>query len=241
MSVLAPHRAYAIDGVRLRVHTSDPLLEPIVHARLARLEAADDSGGTDAAGMEVTLLDVDAFTGEWDFARTDGRPVYDPPVGEERYVDAHDRLTVHLGDDHCFLAPHAGRARVVGFPDEIDVTDGTIGFFPELAFLASSERLPGAAKRQLRPEHVYATRYARECAPAAIVFPRVANAPRSTLTAMSPDEALMELTPNVLLTAPRRAQAHLDALGELVRTCPAWRLDTGRDFDALPGLLAELL
>ena len=58
---------------------------------------------------------------------------------------------------------------------------------------------------------------------------------------MDPAEALLELAPNVLLTEVRSSQAHLDALAELARTCACYRLETGRDFDALPGLLRGLV
>jgi hypothetical protein len=55
------------------------------------------------------------------------------------------------------------------------------------------------------------------------------------------DEVFLDLVPNVLLTEARSSQAHLDALAELARTCDCYRLDTGRDFDALPRLLRGLV
>ena len=57
---------------------------------------------------------------------------------------------------------------------------------------------------------------------------------------MTKGEALLELLPNVLLTEARSSQAHVDALGALVAACPAYRLATGRDFNALPVLLEDL-
>lgn len=146
-----------------------------------------------------------------------------------------------LGDDHCFMVADAAGQRVAGFPDEIDVTESTIGFFPELAFLLERERHPGTAKRQLRMEDVYRASHSAACRPAALVFPSVGESPRSALVPLAPAEALLELTPNVLLTSGARAQAHLDALGALVRDCPAYRLTTGRDFDDLPAMLRGLL
>jgi hypothetical protein len=76
---------------------------------------------------------------------------------------------------------------------------------------------------------------------AALVFPRVAPSERSALEPIGPAEALLELAPSVLLTEARSTQAHLDVLGQLARELPCYRLETGRDFDALPGLLRPLL
>lgn len=58
---------------------------------------------------------------------------------------------------------------------------------------------------------------------------------------MGADEALLALAPNVLLTAPDHAQAHLDALAVLVRACDCYRLDAGRDFDRIAELSRELV
>jgi hypothetical protein len=58
---------------------------------------------------------------------------------------------------------------------------------------------------------------------------------------MDPDEALLELVPNVLLTEAKSCRAHLDALGKLVKSTPCYRLETGRDFDQLSVRFRELL
>jgi len=54
-------------------------------------------------------------------------------------------------------------------------------------------------------------------------------------------EILRELAPNVLLTEARFSQAYLDALAALVRQSHCYRLETGRDFEALPLLLRGLV
>jgi hypothetical protein len=146
-----------------------------------------------------------------------------------------------LGDDMLFLTPGRAGPLVRAFPEPIDVTDHTIQLFPELADLASVPKLPGWPKRQLHLSERYGTRIAWDCRPAALVFPRVANRDRSVLIPMDRDEALLELVPNVLLTAARASQAHLDALALLVGQCACYHLETGRDLDALPSLLQPLL
>lgn len=139
-----------------------------------------------------------------------------------------------LGDDTLFLARRLEGLKVLAFPDEFDLTDQTVAFFPELAPLLDASRPPGWRKRQLRAERVYRAKGSEvvwECEPALLVFPRVAGVPRSELTPMPKDEALLELAPNVLLTEPGSSQAHFDALAELVERSECWRLETGTDLD----------
>ena len=139
-----------------------------------------------------------------------------------------------MSDDMVFLRDEG--LRVLAFPDEIDFTGETarlLSFSPQL-------KLSGGEKYQLTAEALGAN-VVREGEPAALVFPRVARTDESTLHPMTRDEALLELLPNVLLTEARSSQAHVDALGALVAACPAYRLETGRDFERLSAMLEELL
>jgi hypothetical protein len=147
-----------------------------------------------------------------------------------------------LGDDTLFLARRPAEApRVLAFPDEFDLTDQTVPFFPELAPLLGGPARAGWRKRQVRAERAYGTPVAWECAPAVLVFPRVAGVRMSELTPLSAGEALLELAPNVLLTEPRSSQAHLDALAELVAASECWRLATGTDLEEAARLVGGLL
>ena len=147
-----------------------------------------------------------------------------------------------LGDDTLFLsrASRGADLRVLAFPDEVDLTEQTVSFFPEIApWLAP--RPAGWRKRQLRAEEAFGARIAWECEPAVLVFPRVSGRPRSELRPIDSGEALFELAPNVLLTEPRSSQAHLDALAELARLSRCYRLETGTDLDEAVRLLRELM
>jgi gluconate kinase len=141
-----------------------------------------------------------------------------------------------LADDMVFLAG----GRVHPFPDEVDVSDTTAGWFPELGPLADRDRA-GWPKHRVRLEDALGARVAQACDPGALVFPAIAAAERSSLRPLEPDEALLELAPNVLLTEPAASQAHLDALAGLVRASRCYRLDTGRDFGRVAGLLRDLV
>lgn len=136
-----------------------------------------------------------------------------------------------LGDDTLFLD---GR-RVLAFPDEIDLTEQSVSFFPDLQLAPSPA---GWRKRQLRADP---ERIVWESEPAVLVFPRVAGRPRSELRPIDAGEALLELAPNVLLTEPASSQAHLDALAGLARASRCWRLETGTDLDEAVRLLRELM
>lgn len=145
-----------------------------------------------------------------------------------------------MSDDTLFLARRPGGLKVLAFPDEIDLTDETVGFFPELAPLLDAALPDGWRKRQMRAERAYGAEVVWECDPALLVFPRVTGAAASELAPMPRGEALLELAPNVLLTEPGSSQAHLDALAELVERSECWRLETGTDLDGAVRLLEAL-
>jgi hypothetical protein len=144
-----------------------------------------------------------------------------------------------LGDDTLFLARRPEGLRLLAFPDEVDLTEQTVAFFPELARHLTAPR-PGWRKRQLRAEEAYGAEVVWECAPGHLVFPRVAGREESRLFPLEAGEALLDLVPNVLLTEPVSSQAHLDALAELANASSCWRLETGRDLDGAVRLLARL-
>jgi hypothetical protein len=150
-----------------------------------------------------------------------------------------------LADDTVFLTqrPRGATPRLaaLAFPDEVDLTEQTAAFFPEL--VAQPDR-PSPAKRPKRAVsalRVYGVTPVWECPPVALVFPQIAPVSRSVLTPISPDEALLQLLCNVVRTDTDASQAHLNALGVLVQQCACLRLQTGRDFAALPDLLAGVL
>jgi len=149
-----------------------------------------------------------------------------------------------LGDDTLFLARRpegpSEELKVLAFPDEVDLTDQSVAFFPELASLLDTGLPSGWRKRQTRAEQAYGAEVVWECDPGLLVFPRVAGVAASELAPMPREEALLELAPNVLLTEPGSSQAHFDALAELVERSECWRLETGTDLDAAVRLLESL-
>jgi hypothetical protein len=146
-----------------------------------------------------------------------------------------------LGDDTLFLAPGPGGLRVLAFPDEVDLTEESAGFFPDLAPHLTPTGQEGWKKRQLAVERLPGAAVVWECRPGVLVFPRVSGRAASRLSPLSRDAALLDLAGNVLLTERRSSQAHLDALAALVAASDCYRLETGRDLDAAARLLRSLL
>jgi hypothetical protein len=145
-----------------------------------------------------------------------------------------------LADDTVFLSTSNG-LKVLAFPDEIDITSQTANFFPELRPSDCEKKITGRHKHPICADRVYGFKPRRQCRPTLMVFPQPATSPKSTLTPMPKDEAILGLASNVLRTDPDSAQAHFDALGSLVEQCQCHRLQTGRDFDALATLLRGML
>jgi hypothetical protein len=146
-----------------------------------------------------------------------------------------------MGDDMLFLSTDTSRLRIHAFPDEVDVTEHTASFFPELQPLLARPKRPGWPKWAFRAESVFDTQVAWTCTPAALVFPSIAATHTSRLEPIGAREALMDIAPNVLLTEPGACQEHLAILARLANETPCYRLSTGRDFDALPDLLGQLV
>jgi hypothetical protein len=146
-----------------------------------------------------------------------------------------------LSDDMVFVRRGSDELRVLGFSEDVDVSDQTIRFFPELSFLADAPNTYGWPKKQVRADEVYGVDLIAEATPGAIVLPQIAHRDTSAVRRITPDEALLEIVSNVLLTEIRACQSHLSVLTELVRRTPCYRLETGRDFDHIPIILGELV
>jgi hypothetical protein len=146
-----------------------------------------------------------------------------------------------LSDDTVFLAPAADGLWVHGFPDEVDVTQATVSMFPELGHLADQPLRPGRDKLGFRVEDVFGVTPLRGCRPVVLLFPRVVPGSEPEVEALTGSEALLELTPNVLLTEPVATQSHLDVLAELVRTVPSHSLRLGADAAATAECVTKLV
>jgi hypothetical protein len=144
-----------------------------------------------------------------------------------------------LGDDRQYLKGGSLGLRVLGFPDAIDLRDGTPGLFEELRPVLSTPKQPGWPKWKLQAES-YGVEIVRECSPGLLIFPVIGEGFESELQPLESFEALGQLARNVTPTDPAAARVQLDLVAMLVRTSDCYRLRTGRDFDSLAERLREL-
>jgi hypothetical protein len=146
-----------------------------------------------------------------------------------------------LADDLVFLTHDEHGLCLLACPEPADCTPRTARLFPELADLVAAPLPAGSLKHQVQVPERFAAPVVWTCRPAAVIFPQVGSTPHSALTPLRREEAYRELAAGVLLTASAWVRAHLDACAALVRACPCYRLETGRELDVLPALLRGVL
>ena len=129
---------------------------------------------------------------------------------------------------------------MLAFPDELDVSEATLSFFPEIVAGLRPEELPGSAKRQL-PADASGARSPRARTRRSCSFRASRAGGGATSSRCTRDEALLELVPNVLLTDPESSQLHLEVLGRLVRSSRCFRLSASDDFGEVVAVVRELL
>jgi hypothetical protein len=147
-----------------------------------------------------------------------------------------------LGDDVVFLARHEQSVRALSFPDEVDVTDTTVSFFPELRAIAGTRR-PDWPKQQIQVPDLYGVTPARQCIPRVIVFPTIAPGQKeSWLEPVGKDETCSTFEATITPTEPTSTQAHRDVIKALARSCDCYRIHLGADWiERAPELIREAL
>jgi len=87
----------------------------------------------------------------------------------------------------------------------------------------------GFPKRLVRIEAVSGAEQPSSCAPRLLIFPQLVPDGPSRLEELDAKDALLRLVPDVLLTEPAAAQAHLQALAELLAHVDCHLLLAGPD------------
>ena len=145
-----------------------------------------------------------------------------------------------MADDMLFATRRDGDLRLHAFAEEVDLSTTSAAWFDELTGFTRAPP-PGWPKHRIHVDEAFGAAIAASARPAALVFPAIAPSGETELEPLSPAEALVELGPNVLLTDVEMAQRHLDVLGELARSAPAYRLAVGRDLRHAAGVVEGLL
>ena len=146
-----------------------------------------------------------------------------------------------MADDYVFLTRRSRGLRVMAFPEELEVLDGTRILIPELEPCLHTADPSGWPKRQVRADECSQTGLTWEGSAAVLVFPTVAHKQTSRISPMDASDALSHLVANIQFTRPELAQEHIDIFGALVRSCACYRLETGRDLASLAVALRGLV
>jgi hypothetical protein len=136
-----------------------------------------------------------------------------------------------LSDDIVFLDGRDAGVRVLGFADALGITQQTSLRFPDLAPLSTGAPTAGFPKHLVRPEELLGAPATTTCSPAVLILPEVAADRPSRLEPLDPQEAWLQLVPDVLLTEPEATRAHLAALAALLAQVRCYRLRSGLDLD----------
>ncbi|MFN8443097.1 MAG: hypothetical protein U0175_20150 [Caldilineaceae bacterium] len=150
----------------------------------------------------------------------------------------------YLGDDYCLVGHVQGAT-----PRPITYTlysSGKVHFadlmrFPRLQTAQSSNRYADADKAL----YFFATDFTAQIWPnlplKAILLPQIKPAGESSINAVSPATALLQVAPSTVFQLIGEKEQILRQLGELVRKLPCYRLELGPDLVQIPTLIADLL
>ncbi len=148
----------------------------------------------------------------------------------------------YLSDDHPLLRDAGTHIDLLPFPIQINVTEQTVEFFPELRTAPAEVLQPRFPKRAFYAEDVYPTAIGECCSPAIVLFPHVIDAPHSHLELLPKSRALEMLLPQALLVYDSElAKREFQVLVKLVQQVDCYRLHFGRDILELPQLITPLL
>jgi hypothetical protein len=146
-----------------------------------------------------------------------------------------------LSDDMVYIRPGADGVELLAFPDAVGITQQTAERFPELRDVLARPAPSGFPKRLVPIRSVFPAPQVWRCAPDQLVFPTVTGRAPSRLERLDPAEALLRLVPDVLLTQPQAAQAHLGALAGLLERVECHTLEAGPELAESVELIAGLL
>lgn len=146
-----------------------------------------------------------------------------------------------LSDDHPFLHANGNGVEVLAFPVKVDVTNNTVGFFPELQ-QAGSLLHQGSWKKYFFVDDLYPGGTGHSSKAKIILFPKVIDSPSSHLENLPKGQALEELLPQGLLVYDQAlAKKEFQVLTELVQQSDCYRVFCGRNVLDLHKLITPLL
>ncbi len=147
-----------------------------------------------------------------------------------------------LADDTCFLRHEEQMVQGLAFWEDLHVTDDTIEHFPSLAFLQQKAPRRENWKRHFSIEQFEQLHPVEQCRPVALLFPRVAHAPRSALRPLTGLEAAVRLIPQSVVPArPETTERHLEIIGALCNQVRSFEVDMSDDLQEVCSRVQEEL
>lgn len=138
-----------------------------------------------------------------------------------------------LADDTVFLTPRGG---VVGWPDELDLVQGTAELVPDLGGHLDRPLRAGWPKHAFALEQLCGPAWLEGIDPACLVFLSVHGGRPTVVRPMSQHDALLELVPHMLLTRDDVVRDHVARLTTFVAGRPAARMRVGLPSTVEPAL-----
>jgi len=147
-----------------------------------------------------------------------------------------------LGDDRPILHYKDQTLELLSFPEDINVTEKTLGFFPELVASEFIKNNKGLSKKSFFAEDVYPGSVTKRCRPRAILYPEKYPGSKSFLEELPKSEALSSFLPHSMLVLDKEtSKKHFDILFDLITSVDTYRLKLGSDIHALPELIESVL
>ncbi len=147
-----------------------------------------------------------------------------------------------LSDDRPFLRKATDGFNLLAFPEDVDVTEQTISFFPELANGPCDLFKMGLRKKKFWVEKVYPNSIIDAAKPKVLLLPNIVDHPVSRLKPMPKIEAVSKLLPHGLLVFDREiAEHHFHLLCQLVEEMDCYQIDFGKDLLEVYKLIEKIL
>lgn len=148
----------------------------------------------------------------------------------------------YLTDDAALLKRVDGHIEVLSFPEPVNVTLETSQFFPELRHHWCGDVRNLRGKAPIECARVYGTTTLNSGPVSAILFPGIGSNEQSTIEPLDCTSSLFALLSHALPSSlAQHTAAQFALFSDLVEGVPSYRLCVGRDFEALPHVVRDIL
>lgn len=157
-----------------------------------------------------------------------------------RYLLSHGyRL---LGDDTVFVGRDGGGARMLFFPEEVDVCSETVDLYPQLALARNRARDRWQPRARVNLSEVGPGSVVESSFADVLAFPVIAPDGKTSYERVGRTEALAELILYAFLFMdPQTTKENFALLAALVQTAKCYRLHMGNDGAELAGAVDDLI